>query len=181
MKHTNTTVAAWSLLVLFTLPLLGAFGWMQLEKYRIKRKVKHEIIAQLHADDLVKLSFHTNEINTVLRWEHDREFEYQHTMYDIVYKTIEGDTVHYWCWEDKEESELNQQLKTVANQCFNTNPSTQKKQLSLQHFLKSLFANQPLETMFANIADSGKPNSHYKVQILSQSYPPSTPPPCFLV
>lgn len=166
---------------MLTLPLLGAFGWLQFEKYRIKRKVKREIIAGLQAQDLVKLSFHTHETNTKLRWEHEREFEFENTMYDIVYKTTDGDTVHFWCWEDSEESELNQQLKTLASQTFHADPSTQKKHLSLQQFLKSLFAHQPIETTFAQSVLLSTPNSIYQAQILTLNIPPPTPPPCCLL
>jgi hypothetical protein len=39
-----------------------------------------------------------------LKWEHDKEFEYNGQMYDVVEVADIGDSLQYLCWWDKAET-----------------------------------------------------------------------------
>jgi hypothetical protein len=130
---------AWALILVITLPVLGLFAWLQAEKYAVRREVKHLLMEHIERDALVKLTFHEKEINDVLRWEHAGEFEYQHTMYDIVEQIHEGDSISYWCWEDNKESELNRALASLTDQWFGHTPDRKDQQEHVKRFMRQLF------------------------------------------
>nr|WKN38413.1 hypothetical protein K4G66_06825 [Tunicatimonas sp. TK19036] len=127
------------LLICLGLPLLVTHTWLQHQKVTIRRQVKRRIIAGLHRDELVLLTFTKKEAQTLLRWEHAHEFEYRGQMYDIVESDVESDTLKYWCWSDDEETQLNQQLSKLLAIALGHSPQNKEKQKQLIQFYKSLY------------------------------------------
>ena len=71
-------------MVLFIAPFYGTYFYLSLQQKAIQETVKRKLKEGIPANELVKLTFSTSEIDKVLRWEHDKEFEYQGQMYDII-------------------------------------------------------------------------------------------------
>jgi len=81
-------------------PSLGTFGWLHYQKYAVRAEVKQMMINKGMAEEhLVVLQFTTEE-KALLNWEHDKEFEYQGQMYDVVDSYQVGDIFYYSCWPD---------------------------------------------------------------------------------
>jgi hypothetical protein len=53
-----------------------------------------------------------------LRFEHPFEFEYQGTMFDVVFKTTKGDSIYFTVYRDNHETHLNAAI--AATQTFST-------------------------------------------------------------
>ena len=92
---------------------------------------------------LVRLAFTKGQVDTLLRWEHAREFEFQNQMYDVLEQKNQGDSIVYWCWWDQEETLLNRNLDDLANKAFTKDPQKQKAQDQLFQFLKSIYCSVP--------------------------------------
>ena len=109
------SIPALILVALLVLPYpLAQFG-LRLEKYRIRKQVKRELMQNIPREELMTLSFPIAEVDHLVRWEHSREFEYRGEMFDIVSTQFVGDSVHYLVWWDHEETALNLKLDRLAN------------------------------------------------------------------
>jgi hypothetical protein len=121
------------------LPVLTMQVWLHHEKYRIKKTVKYHIKKTIPRDELVELKFTPGEIETKLRWEHSREFEYQGQMYDVIDSYACDNYLYYLCWWDHEETALNQKLRSYVENDFHQAPVNKDKQMQFRLFLKNLF------------------------------------------
>jgi len=135
------------------------------------------IIEGVDKEDLVLLEFTKGETLTELRWEHEREFEYKEQMYDIVETIDAGNIVYYWCWWDKEETELKRQLGELGKKIFNTDPQKKERHDRLITFYKSLFCIEIQNPHPALHPKVTKQVSSYRTYLPSFSNPPPTPPP----
>jgi len=86
------------LLLCLTLPFLGTYTWLKIEKRKVKKSIKWSMIGGMDKSAFVLLKFTKEESETKLRWEHSREFEYAGQMYDVVEAAEQGDTTYYYCW-----------------------------------------------------------------------------------
>jgi hypothetical protein len=128
------------------------------------------------APELRLLAF-TPEQAHLLRWEHDREFEYQGQMYDIVRTYQHHDTTYFECWPDHEETRLKRKMNSLLVNETNGAPFPSENEKRLFDFFKSLVS--PHAAMMWNTADNltsilpDKPVYYY-----SNHYcrPPSPPP-----
>lgn len=121
------------------LPLAGTYSYLHLEKWRIRKEIKKQLISGFAEEQLVRFEFSTDEINAVLHWYHSLEFEYKGQMYDIVRQTVGDSSVVYWCYPDNEETRLNKQLTALVNQLVKSDTQRNEKQNRLLTFSKSLF------------------------------------------
>ncbi len=96
------------------MPFAGTYLWLYCEKAAVKQQVKQKILGGIDKEELVWLTFKTTEATEVLHWEHDREFEYQGRMYDVVETKAQGDFISYLCWPDHEETQLNRLIDEMA-------------------------------------------------------------------
>ncbi|MBK6994147.1 MAG: hypothetical protein IPH31_04210 [Lewinellaceae bacterium] len=166
------------LLTCLTAPVLVSYGWLHYQKTLVRKQVKRQLIAGLGDDALVLLRFTVSESQTKLRWEHAREFEYQGQMYDVVRTETNGDTIFFHCWWDREETELNREIKKLTASNFEKNPGNQKTKERLAHFFKSLYSfegtNWPIIVLLIE-AKQEIPGALFSLKpILS---PPPSPPP----
>ncbi len=120
-------------------PVVATFTWLHYQKTIVKKEVNRQIIAGIDKDDLVLLKFSKEDAQTKLRWEHSKEFEYNHQMYDVVETMTLGDTIYYWCWWDREESKLNRQLEELAAQALVKDSKIREKLERLISCFKSLY------------------------------------------
>lgn len=158
------------------LPLTAKFIWLQHHKVIVRREVKSNLIAGLEKENLVLLQFTSKEAKTQLRWEHDKEFEYKHQMFDIVETEVHGDTTNYWCWPDNEETQLNQQLDKLLANALGNDSQIQDTKKQLTDFFKSLYHQESGET-FLIFSQVFQQNFQNKLSYTSHSLSPPVPPP----
>lgn len=142
---------------------------------QVRREVKHQIIAGIDKEELTLLSF-TQAEKEQLHWKHDKEFEYQGHMYDIVETEVKGDTIYYWCWWDHKETKLNQQLTKLLNDVLNNHPDRNRTQNKAVAFYKSLYCSA-IPTWYFNIPEYEVRQNDCVYFLSSITFPPPTPPP----
>lgn len=91
-------------MVLFIAPFYGTYFYLSLQQKAIQKAVQRKLEEGIPANELVKLTFSKKEIPSLLKWEHDKEFEYNGQMYDVVEVADIGDSLQYLCWWDKAET-----------------------------------------------------------------------------
>ncbi|MBK8955199.1 MAG: hypothetical protein IPM34_06540 [Saprospiraceae bacterium] len=129
------------LLICLVVPGTAVYVLLQHQKHIIRKEVKRNLIAGINKNELILLKFSSSEKSRLLTWEHSREFEYQHNMYDVVEESTVNDTTSYWCWWDHEETKLNKQLVDLCGGAFDQHPQTNDCQEKIFSFYKSLFNN----------------------------------------
>lgn len=105
----------------------------------VKKQVKKQMIAGLDKSELVLLCFSKHDAQTLLRWEHDKEFEFRGQMFDVVETREQGDFIFYHCWLDHAETHLNKQLAQLVSGLWESHPSKREAQKRLMDFLDLLF------------------------------------------
>lgn len=149
-------------------------------KARIRHEVKHKIMLGIPKEELALVKIHRNHVFTQLKWEHSKEFEYQHQMYDVVEQINKGDTVYFYCWLDNEETLLNKKLLSITRQRMGHNPQTNHYNLKIKQFYFSLFFNcHAIQTL----APSYSFDIRFVYSFFIKSYlfdVPSPPPECCL-
>lgn len=159
-------------------PIGSTYYLLQHQKHCVRREVKKRIIAQTDSSAYVRLCFHTKKDAHKLRWEHAKEFEYQGEMYDIVYKTVRGDSIYYWCWWDRAETALNQQLASLLLVAWQHSPKHKHTKASFFDFYKKLFfqdCSHFAATFFPK--EKAMYPREYSVSRPNPSEKPFTPPP----
>lgn len=109
----------------------------------VRKEVKEMMMRGVDKDDLVTFAFTKHQIKNELKWKHSREFEYNGNMYDIVTFRKEGDKYIYDCWLDKKETKLNAQLAALYSQKWNQVKGNYQDRTHLDHFVDSLFFDNP--------------------------------------
>lgn len=104
-----------SILLLFVLsgPLTLSLLWLNFQKTQLQNSFESRFEESEEKSDLLTLSFTKEESQTLLEWEHEREFEYQGEMYDVLEIKEDGDQIHYLVWRDKEETKIKKQLSKL--------------------------------------------------------------------
>ena len=165
------------LLLSLVLPFVGTVSWLNYQKKKVKRHIKHEIIAGIDKSELVLFTFTKVQIENELNWKHSKEFEYNNSMYDIVEADTTNNTVTYWCWWDYKETKLNKQLSKLLAQFLGNDTQNKETKTRFAQFLQSLF-HTPLDEWKTNFKPTNtKHNSNYLIAYTSLHLPPTTPPP----
>ncbi|WP_373548766.1 hypothetical protein [Haliscomenobacter sp.] len=169
------------LLACLSLPVLGTYTWLHFQKLRVKKEVKQAMMQGMSRERLVRLAFTEGQVDTLLRWEHAKEFEFQNQMYDVLEQKKQGDSMVYWCWWDQEETLLNRHLDDLAQKAFTSDPQQQKAQDQLFQYFKSIYYTIPdaLKSFLSHSLDDFAQSQNWKVKNGHQSWkqPPPSPPP----
>ena len=165
------------LLLLLCLPVAGTFTWLQVQKSALRREVKHRIMEGIDRDALVLLRFSKAGAASVLDWEHAGEFEYRGQMYDVVERSETADSVSYWCWDDREESQLNQQLARLTRDLLGKDQQRQERQERVITFLKSLYHSMSIPQVPGQRLSAKARGTEYTDFYTSLSLSPGLPPP----
>ena len=136
MRH---GIAISLLLILGTL-FPGVHAVLLFRKCQIRSEMKERLLGGVEENEMVRLSFDRAQIRSVLRWEHDGEFEYRGEMYDIVKTEFRGDSVFYWCIHDRSETLINRQLEALTARAAGSDPPTQEYLKKIFDFFKKLCA-----------------------------------------
>lgn len=166
-----------TLLICFIAPLGGTYIWLHQQKRQIKKQVKRHLIAGLSKNQLVLLKFTKADEQKKLRWEHAKEFEYNHQMYDVVTKQTIGDTTYYRCWWDNEETQLNKKLHTLLAKALGTNKANKDRQKRIIQFIENAFIQQHTLAIakFNFLKQAHYTHNNYHLLGLKQK--PQYPPP----
>jgi len=165
------------LLLCLTLPFAGTVSWLNYQKKKVKRQIKHEIIAGIDKSELIQFTFTKTQVEEELNWKHSKEFEYKNSMYDIVEADTVSNTITYWCWWDYKETKLNKQLSKLLAQFLGNDTQNKETKTHFAQFLQSLF-HTPLDEWKTNIKPTRtKHKSNYLIAYTSLHFPPTTPPP----
>lgn len=136
-------VISFLLLFILTVPAVVTYSWLQMRKRAIRKEVKREIIAGINRSQLVFFEFSKKEINSKIRWQHAKEFEYNHQMYDVVEQISTTDSIQLWCWWDNKETKLNKQLERLQLVAFHTDSKTKDRHNQIVIFYKGLYYQTP--------------------------------------
>lgn len=120
------------------LPSMIVKEYLESKRKSIRKEVKTMINAGLREDQLVRLAFSKQKVNTQVRWVKDHEFEYLDEMYDIVRHSASSDSVVYWCWKDNDENWIKQQLNAVSAWQFHQEKSNDPQQKRQAEYTKNL-------------------------------------------
>jgi hypothetical protein len=158
-------------------PPAATYSWLRIEKHRVRKMVKRQMIAGLPEEELVLLAFTAHDAAAHLRWEHSREFEYQGQMYDVMHTVRKGDTIYYRCWPDHAETSLNRRLALLVEQALHHHPQNHDARAKYVQFFKSLFyAEHPLMPVWL-VACSPLPEPGYFVKWSNHFLQTVDPPP----
>ena len=135
------------------------------------------MICSMDKSELSLIKLHRDDVNKLLRWEHDSEFEYAGEMYDIVERVIIGDSIHYYCWWDHEETALNKQLKETTLALLHKDSQQHHKVNHLIQFYKSLFIDQSADMEDISMAVQHDAAFHFQDVALTGFKARSNPPP----
>ncbi len=125
-----------------TAPFVGLFGWLSVEKQMLRKEVKHQLMSVTSNEELKTLQFEYDDTLKLLKWEHEKEFEYDGEMYDVVRRSYSTGKVTYHVWWDHEETVLNQKLDRLTTSLFNKSPEKKRTSQQLSFFLLQLFISQ---------------------------------------
>jgi hypothetical protein len=165
------------LFIALATPFLALYMRTHVELRQVRKAVKHMMIDNTDRSELVLLSFSHDEVKNSLRWKHDKEFEYNEQMYDIIERRETQDSMYYWCWWDHEETRLHKQLDQLMANLLLHDPAQQSKQHTLTDFFKSLYCQQqstPTHLTLESVSPAfpGKTLHIYLFNVL----PPAPPP-----
>lgn len=161
-------------------PAILTYGFFHLQKRQVKKEVKKMLISGIEREDLVLLKFTNEQVNTQLHWEHSKEFKYQDEMYDIVERTVIGDTTYFWCWWDSKETKLCRLLDHLTGYAIENLPEQKENQERLFSFFKSLYITETLIPLNFAIPPKRKCNFDVRGNFSSTSLVPPVPPPEFI-
>src|SRR3972149_494693 len=175
MKSLKSVIGL-TLLLCLILPALGTYSWLQFQKSLVRKEVKERMVAGLTKEELVLLKFTRAQSETELLWEHSREFEYKNAMYDVVETEVRGDSIFYWCWWDREESELNRRLENLIAQETGHNPQSREILRNLDNFSQVPYLPAPINRRIPDFPGQTLP-SEQSLSCSSLHPSPPVPPP----
>lgn len=169
------TVTTIILTLILAVPYFGAYLYLNSVKIQNRKEIHSVLRTMKQPADLVLLKFTTKETLEKLRWEHDREFEYNGQMYDIVEATASGDTVIYLCYPDHKETRINKELGKSLARATGQDPSRKSQNDRLTEVFKLTFL-QTLSTWTPTVPALLSVN-HSPLTIYHSSSAPSPPSP----
>lgn len=165
-------------ILLFACLSLSICGYVVVFRIRLV-KAKAEMKANLQAnkcmESIEEFSFSLEEI-AQLKWEHDKEFFYNGTMYDVVEKQVQGNRILIHCIADEKETILLRQYqKAVEKSNSSQQQNTLIAKLITANFLSpgTVHLSQPETSLKQSFAE-------YKPELLLLPQEVITPPPNLL-
>lgn len=164
------------LLSCLVLPFVGTVTFLNYHKKKVRRQIKHEIIAGIDKNELILLSFTKKEAKQ-LKWKHSKEFEYKNSMYDIVEADTTNNIITYWCWWDYKETKLNKQLTKLLAQFLGNDSKNKETKTRFAQFYHSLYQIKNIPWKANLTTTEINNNTVYCFNYTSLHFPPLTPPP----
>jgi len=162
-----------ALSLVLLLPILGRYAFFLVAEARLEASFLETRSEEYAAEALVWLAFSRREA-AELAWEHDREFAYRGTMYDLVERRESTDSLFFLCRPDGRETALYEWWSRAGL----AQPDQQHASLPWKHFTDSLFPATNLARPFLGIEcgrtvpPAGGPGLPHSIP-----QPPPVPPP----
>lgn len=129
------------LLIVFTYSFLGAGFVYNIWLFSVKENVEQRVKASDHdSRKIIKVpkSWQDNPPND-FKWHEEHEFQYRGQMYDIIRKEVHGDQVWYYCYWDKAETELINNLSEYVSNYLQQKPEEAKTKSYLKIIIEKIF------------------------------------------
>ena len=169
-------IAAYLLIFSVILPVSSLVVWLAHHKYEVQERLEHKLLFTDSEVDIVTLTFSLEEAKTYLEWEHEREFQFQGEMYDIIEHTITADSVRYRCIWDHAETKVKKQLEALVSGALQQDEQHREVQLSIHKLFMSLFFEDSndwqSETMASLIDHFAKWKAPFSEKVISCHTPP---------
>ncbi|MBN8546835.1 MAG: hypothetical protein J0L60_11960 [Ignavibacteria bacterium] len=97
------------LLTIICLNLFGAPVLFVFMQKKIKKEMKNLIFSQVDTSKLYSFTFPADKFSCEkagVEFIHEKEFRYNGMMFDVVRSEKQGDSIKYYCVNDKQEEEL---------------------------------------------------------------------------
>lgn len=117
-------------------PFAVPFFLLHYQKQKVRKEVKELIFPNLKKEDMLMLSFSLVEAEKHISWHHSREFEYRDEMYDVIKKEYRKDSVIFWCYHDRKETDLKKRLDELSAQSLTNDPQKKEQQQRINNLLK---------------------------------------------
>lgn len=160
-------------------PVFSAYFAFQHRTNIIRQEVEAHIEQGIEKNELVLLKFTHEETETLLRWEHSREFEFNQQMYDIVETEVLEDSVYYWAYWDIEESELKKDFNDILTNVLGIKKNTSKQRNQFRIDFRPLYFFEHENSLSLPAKKEKITFSKIGYDLLTPSYPPPYPPPKF--
>jgi len=157
-------------------PFWGAYLVLNYQIIDSGNAVNEEIEEAVKADQLVLLSFTSEESSRQLRWIKPNEFQFEGKMYDIVKKAEDGLVTHYWCFYHQRETMLQDHLSKLISGIMEPCSQPENETLNFFSFLKDLYF-QNLNLSDSNDFEKKLATTPYIDNHSSEIITPLSPPP----
>ncbi|MDZ7716564.1 MAG: hypothetical protein U5J95_10160 [Balneolaceae bacterium] len=130
-----------ALIFILSYNFIGAGFVYNVWLYSIKNEVKQNLRSELGKEyRVIKVpkSWATSPPSE-FKWHEDHEFRYRGQMYDVISQEEHGDQIWYFCYWDKAETELLNNLSAYVSSFLQQQPEQKKKTQHLIIILKNVF------------------------------------------
>lgn len=109
------------------------------EKRAARKEARQRILQGLKGEELQVLSFrkHSPALR-LLDWQHEGEFKREGQLYDIVSIQESADSIHYTCYPDKKESQVDVRIGALCKLLYGQQPFRQQHEQQWMSFLRGL-------------------------------------------
>lgn len=133
----------------FIIPAISVYIFLLAEKENIKKINREKVLTENNFNNWIKIELTEEEAQELIEWENDHEFEYKHNMYDVVKKEKSGEHLIYWCYQDEEESFVNEQIGELFSYLSGTHSTRPETRHLLEKIFKKLYCStQGEKTLF---------------------------------
>lgn len=172
------TLAGFILLLIMLFNLTGISLVFNFQKARLRREMKAQIKGHIPKDQLHKFSVDSANDEHIHWTRRGKELMMNGEMYDVVSVSRENDSIHYYCINDSEETELFAQLDEMVKKKMKEERRTGKQTGKLLRALTSLvYIGVDNQFWF----DDHHERAHYYVRVTATPVAPYleyiTPPP----
>ncbi len=165
------------LLISFIIPFWGAVTILQFQKTKTRIEVKKQIKAGLFPEELTLLKFSKMEARALLHWEHNKEFEFNGQMYDIIERGQSGDSLWFLSYWDHHETKIKRKLNKLFSS--NAKPIVHNRDAIAISFsqIKANFCENTSHLLYANESKCLSPLEYSTSVFHTDIGSPTTPPP----
>lgn len=165
------------LLVSILAPFAGIYIYLEYKMLIIKEEAELSIRSGLPEQDIFLIKLSLDESKKKLIWKHDREFEYEDHMYDIVDIDLIGDTVLIACYKDIKETILKDQVERIMADALGHDPVHQNQSQQIKNFFQSGFQKAAFNWKPADIPFILLSYKSLNFNLASVNLSPPVPPP----
>ena len=171
-------ISAIVLLSCLVLPFCGSYLWLQGKVKEARDNAIAHLQDGLPEEETIILTFSISDTETVLEWEHSREFRYNGNMYDVVHTAYHGDSISYQCYLDYKESKLKRAISQLAPKWAQGEPQRDNQQQRIADFFKLVYCiDRDQQTGFDTSVSDTSFFGYASFWYDDLAYDPIVPPP----